>query len=551
MDTALIEHFLTFLAVNINLILAALLLCGFIAILAFFLPKTKKQGKVPDAEFEPEEEEKEVQREIPERLLAALDREGAIPADREREITDWRRKYAEVTAFLAAEGGEAAKVGALLAGDQLEKAADTLEWMIASDRARMADHYFYRGRVLELMLDREGGVAMYREAHRLSPDNHLFGIALASALAQRGLMAESSELFAAFLPKLRKLADFNPEAYQADFASALAGLAEFHRDSGRLVEAADAFKEAIERYDALSRQNHSFTPPLIDVLLKAGAFFKEAENAVGAENSYRMALAQLNSLEASARQGADFSTALALNNLGTVLKETKRLAEAEEAFISALSLRRTLTTGNPALHGPGLASTLNNLGNTYKDMGRNAEAEAILRDALLRYRELAAANPAVYLPNLAAVLNNLGMIMAQTGRSGQAEEFYRSAVECCGDEKAGPSVCRHYLSSALNNLGNLYNGLSRAGEAKIHYQRALKLRRALARENPNSHLHEVAATLNNLAALGVAEKDYAEAEKNYREALEIYRRYAQMNPAAFEPLVRVVEKNLEILPNRH
>lgn len=65
--------------------------------------------------------------------------------------------------------------------------------------------------------------------------------------------------------------------------------------------------------------------------------------------------------------------------------------------------------------------------------------------------------------------------------------------------------------------------------ARSHLEHALAMRRALARENPNTYLPDMAVTLNNLANLERTQNNLEAARHYYEEGLEIHAQLAQQN----------------------
>lgn len=539
-----------YLVANPSIAAAIGILALVIAYLAFFLPKTKNPKELHEVEVEPDELRKP--REIPARLVSVLDRLNLPPWAREAEISAWSRKYAEVADALASEGGEAKKVAELLKADSFEKAAESLDWMIKGDRSRIADRYWTRGRVLELMLDKDGAAQMFREAHSLEPENHVYATSLAAMLSSLGRTAEACAINESFLPKLRKLAQFNPDSYLADFAETVEGLAEFTRAAGRMAEADALWFESVDARRVLAKKDEAKLPRLADALDGLARFLVGARNVKKAAEVLREAIELRKKLMAADPATTRPRLAAALNSLGAALLDLGELSDAEGAVLDALDIRRELAEENEMLYGPSLSATLVTLGNVYKAFGRTAEAEAVYRDAASRYSELAKVNPVAFLPAVAAVRNNLGILYNESNRPSDAERSFKKALEAAEADPDKESTQKiAFTATALNNLGNLYRSAQRPRDAEAHYAKALELRRKLARRDANPFLHEVAATLNNLGSLYMGERKFAEAEKLFREALEIYKRYALMSPEAFGPFVKIVERNLEGMPNRH
>ena len=93
------------------------------------------------------------------------------------------------------------------------------------------------------------------------------------------------------------------------------------------------------------------------------------------------------------------------------------------------------------------------------------------------------------------------------------------------------------MATTLNNLGILHSAQNRVDDARQAYEEALKIRRELARKNPETYLPDLAMTLNNLGNLHSDQNRMEDARQAYEEALNIYQRFAARDPEQFQPKV--------------
>ena len=224
------------------------------------------------------------------------------------------------------------------------------------------------------------------------------------------------------------------------------------KNSGRLVEAEDAFRRAVslQRADAASHYN-------------LGIVLAETRRPLEAEAAYRRAL----ELEPGFVE--------AHNNLGVVLMGAGRLAEAQAAFRHALDLkpgfadaRRNLdrlaadamrSPGSDAGRGQARASAASSFDPHVAAAVVLAGAdgawgiEAALRDALKSR------------PNRAELHNDLGVVLAQGRRHPEAEAAFRRALESMPD-----------FADAQSNLGGVLKDTGRIGEAEAAFRRAMVVR---------------------------------------------------------------------------
>ncbi|CAA6812689.1 MAG: Unknown protein [uncultured Sulfurovum sp.] len=148
----------------------------------------------------------------------------------------------------------------------------------------------------------------------------------------------------------------------------------------------------------------------------------------------------------------------------------------------------------------------------------------------------------------ATILNNLANFHAEdsTKRTEALSEYeealkiYRALV------KENPKVYLPDVAMTLNNLANFHSDDStKRTEALSEYEEALKIRRALAKENPKVYLPDVAMTLNNLGLFHAEDSTKrTEALSEYEEALKIYRALAKENPKVYLPYVAGSLNNL-------
>lgn len=537
--------------------LGAMALLAAILSLWFFLPQSKKpkkshledEGQKPDSVEETEEEEEEEDASIPLALRGELGALSVAGADMDIQIENWKRLRIDTITQLKAEGGGAAKAAAFLAKDDFTEAGATLDWIIKSDLQRIADHYFLGGRIKELALDLPGALAFYREAYRLMPDNFIYSTSLGSLLNRVGQHEEALALIKIALPKMRQLADLNPEAYLRDLAEGLAAIGQNHYEQNRFKEGEIHLIEALRCYEKLAKTDAARYLPLVAATMTViGMLYRSGQFHELARKAFENALLARENTEVTTGipQAGEISSLK--NNLGWVLVEEGKYEEAEKNFRESLEIRTLLAESAPELHLPNLAATYNNLANLFKATGRGPEAEGYYAKALELYNRLAVTNVEAYLPHVAITFNNLGVMYKEAGRYEDAAIAFVAAFERYKSPGlADKKELRPGLAATLNNLGNVHAAIGEFPEANASYSGALRIRRELAKEKPSEYLHEVAATQNNLGALFVLTGEGDEALKSYNEALSIYKKYAAVSPEIFNRYVELVEKNIGML----
>ena len=84
--------------------------------------------------------------------------------------------------------------------------------------------------------------------------------------------------------------------------------------------------------------------------------------------------------------------------------------------------------------------------------------------------------------------------------------------------------------------------------AREGFEKALRIRREMAKGNPDVYLPDVAETLSNLAVLDQEEHQVESGRKGYKEALGIYEQLAAQNSDRFRPEVAKVRESLLAIP---
>jgi tetratricopeptide (TPR) repeat protein len=88
--------------------------------------------------------------------------------------------------------------------------------------------------------------------------------------------------------------------------------------------------------------------------------------------------------------------------------------------------------------------------------------------------------------------------------------------------KENPEAYIPYLATTLNSLGLLYKSTEKFSKAEKVYAEALKKYRELAKTAPDMYSPYVAMSLNNLSNIYSSKGKFSEAEKAYMKALGIY-----------------------------
>ena len=151
-------------------------------------------------------------------------------------------------------------------------------------------------------------------------------------------------------------------------------------------------------------------------------------------------------------------------------------------------------------------------------------------------------------PSVASSLFKIGNGLYKINHFTQAEPKYNEALKIRRElAKDDPETYLPYVANTLNNLANLHRVTNRIQAAEKEYNEALNIRHELEKDNPNTYRPKIAQTLNNLAILHRKTNRRQEAEKECKEALNIRLQLAEQSPDAYLPSVAQSLNNLAYL----
>jgi tetratricopeptide (TPR) repeat protein/MinD-like ATPase involved in chromosome partitioning or flagellar assembly len=275
---------------------------------------------------------------------------------------------------------------------------------------------------------------------------------LAKLWSSTGRLTEAAAAYRKVLDQLRtSLGPAHPA-----LAVACSNLATSLRQLGQLDEAGNFYRQAIEILEHADSQGDPFLFLAYEGL---GTVLRQLGHLDEAEDLYRRALERL---ESTARSG-DPSAARIYNSLGMLLQQAGRLDEAESLYRRALErLESVARPGDPAV-----SKIYDNLADIFRRLGRLDEAESLYRRALEGLESVARPGD----PATVRAYNGLGMLLQESGRLDEAEHVYRRALDRLESvaRPGNPAVARIYSS-----LGTLLRRSGRLDEAESLYRRAIE-----------------------------------------------------------------------------
>ncbi len=349
--------------------------------------------------------------------------------------------------------------------------------------------------------------------------------------------------------------DLLGKAIESDpgFALAYTYLGEALSNSGRMEEARDSLKKALDRAGGLSRSDSLFVTAreammagevrraieafeLLTQLLpnNLGAFFElaqayelEGEWDQAIKNLERMiqldpkfvgalfALGRVNIKRGSCQEALDFlyralslntllgneeGRAAVLNAIGIANFWLDKYDESLRFYEDSLKVKRSIGDRR------GESATLSNMATVYQVRGDYDGAVAAYEEALRMSEELGDDQ------GTAENLINIGTVYEEQGALDRALESYKRALKVESDrgDKMAEILC-------LNDIGNIYLTQAKLDDAEVYFGRALDARRQLGEQKG------IAITLNYLGNIERLRGRYDKAIARYLEGLKISR----------------------------
>jgi len=212
--------------------------------------------------------------------------------------------------------------------------------------------------------------------------------------------------------RLRKLGDSRTEAQGKQFITVLLDIAQGNMGLGR--DAAVVVADLEEALNEAKRLNLRFEKAKI-LLLEAEAY-RRLGRVEDALDVTKEAVEVYRKLAREHPEAYLPYLAGSSNNLGNRLSELGRREEALEATKEAVEVYRKLVRKHPEAYLPYLATSLNNLGVMLSESGRREEALEAMKEAAEIRRKLAGRYPRVFVPKLVQSLLNLKDIMDKLGK---------------------------------------------------------------------------------------------------------------------------------------
>ncbi len=284
-----------------------------------------------------------------------------------------------------------------------------------------------------------------------------------------------------------------PGIAPAERAAALNNLASLLQETGRLDEAASAYREAVSVAGSAGEAGTVELFGNFAVLELTRAHYDAAADLL------QHALAMVKRVEAS----PGLLTARLLASNALLVKHRGQYDRAEELGLEALRIQS-------GRDDRAAATTLNNLGDLYFTRERFTTAADYYERSLALCRRARADGGY----DCAQQLNNLALAENKLGRFDEAVRDFSQAIDIW-QKRYGPK--HRLIAAALNNEANAYAARKDYKKARALLERAA----AIWRETLGEAHPDYASALGNLASVVIAQHKFGEAERLDRQALEI------------------------------
>ena len=312
----------------------------------------------------------------------------------------------------------------------------------------------------------------------------------------------------------------------ADEATTLSDLAALTQMNGRMEEAEDLYRDALDlRRDLSERDPKKYAALTAETCVRLANLVSAAGGLEEAEELYREALSL------SEGPGADAYAAAAGYDLGKIQEAQGRTKEAEKSYRDALDRSRRLSEEDPESWAADTATICGSLAALLDRMGRGREARPLYAEALGRARDLAEEDPESWAAEIASDLTGLAVLSKEAGEDATA--LYEEALgRCRALEEDDPASWKEETAELCAGLAELLRDAGRVAEAEPLAKEGLGRARALAERDP-AWDPDVAQGLRVLSGLLRDEERPDEAVPLAREALDRYRDLEEGDPAAY------------------
>jgi tetratricopeptide (TPR) repeat protein len=224
---------------------------------------------------------------------------------------------------------------------------------------------------------------------------------LGNILSDSGRWLEARDAFRQAVAMGERLVKVNPQAHETQLLDDLSGLGAICSMTGRHEEAQNALERALARFESLARANPTlYESDLARVLIHLTGVYAQEKGPQVALGAAERAVELYRRLAAEQPQVHERALAQALITHGAMLDLLGRHDDAVDTIRSAVDIQRRLAAATPSAHEPALAEFLLSLAQSQTAAGAATEALKSAKTSLSIATRLAESNPTTFTPLL-------------------------------------------------------------------------------------------------------------------------------------------------------
>ncbi|MBQ9346185.1 MAG: tetratricopeptide repeat protein [Oscillibacter sp.] len=351
----------------------------------------------------------------------------------------------------------------------------------------------------------------------------------------------------------RRLLDEGEDA-EPEVAAGCGYLAEVYTRTYRYGAAARLWREALERYLGLEREEPGeYTRELAEACHSLAPFLDGRRTVRGtfpAEKvrQYRICDDALWDTVADREGAHQAELDVALELLDGLLPEIHFPDEGARLLAEAEAEAARRTADHPDGYDAALAEICLDKADKFRDTDRIEDGEVLARRAVELLEPLAEADPDTYEVSLARSYNRLGVLICRTKRPKECETVYHKALNIRRQlARENPSdENEKRVAYTCHDLAGLLRENDRLEEAEPYYSEALDVHRGLVEKDSISYARYYLRTGNGYAVLLMQMGYYEQSEQLFREALDFYREHGDGEPES-ETVFAVAKNSNAIL----
>ena len=268
----------------------------------------------------------------------------------------------------------------------------------------------------------------------------------------------------------KKLYGDTPGTNLTELVETLDNLAECRNSAGFFKSAERCYREELDIFKLLAKDNPNVYLPKVSTLLGKMGFFFRFKNFFEAEKCYNESLKIDNKLAAIDPETYTHWIACTYSSLSSLYDLHGYHEEAVRSIIFSIEIYKILNQRKPNSNLVGLAFSLGEYYQLLCRDGISEEAEVVFDEALAAFRHLVKMDFS-YRSEIIHLLHCHGMSLSEEGRYKDAEKIYRKILRLIRND-------HHYdlIAMYTEDLANLLAKQGKLGSAAKYYREAFEVR---------------------------------------------------------------------------